>query len=426
MTSSRSDGVRSHVIIGEITYGGRVTDYWDLRCLKTILKIFFSPQIITPDYVYSSSGTYYCPVFASIDDYRTFVDNLPIIEAPEIFGMHENANIAYQIKETNAVIHTILECQPRASAGAEGRSSDDIVYEFAEGILDSVIPNIPTDDVNVHMYKKDKKGRVSSLTTVLTQEIDRYDKLLKLIHNSMKQLQKAIKGLVVMSDALEEIFTAFMNNQVPGMWNKIAYNSLKSLGSWTRDLILRLDFISIWVRYGPPTSYWISGFYFPQGFLTGTLQTHARKYNLPIDELKYDFHLHNNVLDQEDIYAVHIAQEKEVYTAYNLYEHPIDGVIIHGLFIDAGRWDFKMDELVDAKPGEINPPLPLMWLKPTRTMPPKDPRYVAPLYKTSIRAGVLSTTGHSTNFVIAVLLPTRQQQAYWILKGTALLTQITD
>ncbi|XP_057658316.1 dynein axonemal heavy chain 6 isoform X1 [Diorhabda carinulata] len=413
-------------LTGEITYGGRVTDYWDLRCLKTILKIFFSPQILRNDYVYSSSGTYYCPVYKNIEDYRIFVDKLPIIEEPEIFGMHENANIAYQIKETNAVIRTIVDCQPRASGSAEGRSSDDIVYELAEGILNSVIPKIPTDDVNVHMYKRDKKGRISSLTTVLTQEIDRYDKLLRLIHSSMKQLQKAIKGLVVMSDALEEIFTAFMNNQVPGMWSKNAYNSLKSLGSWIRDLILRLDFISIWVRYGPPTSYWISGFYFPQGFLTGTLQTFARKYNLPIDELKYDFHLYNNVLDQEDIYGVHVAQEKEVYTAYKLYEHPIDGVIIHGLFIDAGRWDFKTEELVDAKPGEINPPLPLMWLKPTRKMPPDDPRYVAPLYKTSIRAGVLSTTGHSTNFVIAVLLPTKQNQAYWILKGTALLTQITD
>lgn len=61
----------------------------------------------------------------------------------------------------------------------------------------------------------------------------------------MDQLKKAIKGLVVMSEALEDVYKAFMNNQVPKMWSAKAYNSLKSLGSWVFDLTLRLDFISV-------------------------------------------------------------------------------------------------------------------------------------------------------------------------------------
>lgn len=84
-------------ISGEITYGGRVTDYWDLRCLKTILKIFFSPQTLTKNYKYSVSGIYYCPDYPKLQDYRDFIDKFPIIEEPEIFGMHENANIAFQV-----------------------------------------------------------------------------------------------------------------------------------------------------------------------------------------------------------------------------------------------------------------------------------------------------------------------------------------
>lgn len=111
---------------------------------------------------------------------------------------------------------------------------------------------------------------------------------------------------------------------------------------------------------------------------------------------------------------------------YRPLSSPTDGVIIHGLFIDAGRWDPKVHRLVDPNPGEVNPPLPAMWLEPRDDMSEDDPRYPAPLYKTSVRAGVLSTTGHSTNFVIAVLLPSYETQSYWILKGTALLTQITD
>lgn len=43
-------------ITGEITYGGRVTDAWDQRCLRTILRRFFSQPTLEEGYKYSVSG----------------------------------------------------------------------------------------------------------------------------------------------------------------------------------------------------------------------------------------------------------------------------------------------------------------------------------------------------------------------------------
>jgi hypothetical protein len=68
-----------------------------------------------------------------------------------------------------------------------------------------------------------------------------------------------------MSEELEMVYTAFLNNQVPKLWANAAYPSLKPLGSWVKDLILRCLFIQNWIRNGPPKSFWISGFFFPQG-----------------------------------------------------------------------------------------------------------------------------------------------------------------
>jgi dynein heavy chain len=67
-----------------------------------------------------------------------------------------------------------------------------------------------------------------------------------------------------------------------------------------------------------PVSFWLSGFFFPQGFMTGVLQTHARNYNLPIDQLKIDFEVIPSVtLDQENIYQSHLKTHTDVISTFN-------------------------------------------------------------------------------------------------------------
>lgn len=61
------------------------------------------------------------------------------------------------------------------------------------------------------------------------------------------------------------------------------------LGSWVTDLQERIHFIQNWIDHGIPPCFWISGFYFPQAFLTGCLQNYARKYVLAIDSISYGF-----------------------------------------------------------------------------------------------------------------------------------------
>ena len=132
-----------------------------------------------------------------------------------------------------------------------------------------VLEKLPKTPIDVDLalagtFDLDSKGQVKSLSTVLRQEIDRFNNLLQVLWSTLDNIKKAIKGLVVMSSELENIYNSFLNNQVPGQWANAAYPSLKPLGTWIKDLSLRITFVDEWLKKGQPRSFWLSGFFFPQ------------------------------------------------------------------------------------------------------------------------------------------------------------------
>jgi dynein heavy chain, axonemal len=67
-----------------------------------------------------------------------------------------------------------------------------------------------------------------------------------------------------MSQDLEKIYFAFLDNQIPNSWNKYSYLSLKPLASWLIDFGKRLEFFKNWALRQRMPSYLISALYFPQ------------------------------------------------------------------------------------------------------------------------------------------------------------------
>lgn len=65
--------------------------------------------------------------------------------------------------------------------------------------------------------------------------------------------------------------------------------------------------------------------------------------------------------------------------------------------------------------------MPLIWFKPMEDYKRDEDEYACPCYKTGKRAGVLSTTGQSTNFIIHVDMPTKMPTSIWVRRAAAML-----
>lgn len=105
----------------------------------------------------------------------------------------------------------------------------------------------------------------------------------------MIDVGRAIKGQITMIPTLERVYKAMSIGKFPDAWASKSYPSLKPLGSYINDLLARLNFFQLWIDEGEPNVHWISGFYFTQSFLTGVMQNHSRKNDLPIDQLRMKF-----------------------------------------------------------------------------------------------------------------------------------------
>lgn len=183
-----------------------------------------------------------------------------------------------------------------------------MVFALAGEILSKIRPPFDIEYVS----NKYLVLYMNSMNTVLRQELVKFNELIEVIKETLDNLRKAIRGLVLMSSELENVYLSISIGKVPLAWDRKSYPSLKPLGSYVNDLLERLQFLQDWIDNDAPNVFWISGFFFTQSFLTAVLQNYARKHKIPIDQLDFEFEFTSfeSSVNAAPSYGVYISVRK--------------------------------------------------------------------------------------------------------------------
>merc|ERR1712166_1319566 len=106
-------------------------------------------------------------------------------------------------------------------------------------------------------------------------EIDRMQKVIFLVRVTLKNLLLAIDGTIIMSDQLRSALDSMYDARTPPEWAAISWLS-SSLGFWYTELLLRQAQFFSWIFDGRPSTFWMTGFFNPNGFITAMRQEITR------------------------------------------------------------------------------------------------------------------------------------------------------
>eukprot|EP01002_Notosolenus_urceolatus_P014442 NODE_593_length_1940_cov_8.813326_g474_i0.p1 GENE.NODE_593_length_1940_cov_8.813326_g474_i0~~NODE_593_length_1940_cov_8.813326_g474_i0.p1 ORF type:complete len:611 (+),score=165.23 NODE_593_length_1940_cov_8.813326_g474_i0:225-1835(+) len=326
-------------MVSEIQYGGRITDDKDRVLFNAVCTSVLGAHIVQPSYAFSPG--YVIPTGEDITKHRQYLEELPAVDAPEVFGLHPNAEVSYRTTQAVTTLATILDIQPRSSNVSSGPSREDQVLKAAEDLL----KKLPADwkretTVNPQLQKI---GAKMPLNIFLSQEIDRLQAVIGRVRRSLTDLKLAIAGTIIMSQTLQEILDFLYDARAPPAWVAASWPSL-TLGSWFAMLVKRHEQLNSWLMQDRPSKYWLTGFFNPQGFLTSVRQEVTRahaKESWALDE-------------------VETKTEVQRFEKHESDRAPHEGVYIYGMYLEGASWDKLKQKIKESANKEMFREIPLV------------------------------------------------------------------
>jgi dynein heavy chain len=371
-------------MVCEVMYGGRITDDFDRMLLLSFGNSWIGPDIL--DDKFSFAPGYVVPRCQRLEEYQQFIAQLPLVDAPDVLGLHHNAEVIYRTDESKMILRSIGHVQPKGARGGGPEVREQLVLRRIEEIMSTLPKEFDLQAVarqlqrlaGSHAYRdRDQQAKASGpvlhpLLVFLKQEVAIFQKILVEVRCTLGVLELAINGAATMYEALQSVSDCLYRDSVPPAWMQISWEGQSSLASWLRLILAAVAQLSSWLHDGQPRFFNMACFTNPHGFLTAVKQSIARsnkQWNLDDIEI-YASVLRSNQLDL--IRATGSGTSE-------------DGVYISGLCLEGASWDPRMGKLLDASNQQLYCALPPCLVTARSVLSQSSFGFNCPVYRFPIR-----------------------------------------
>lgn len=423
-------------VASECNYGGAMIDSNDKRTLSSMLSRFCNENMLKSSDSTSSTTTVVSSSSTATMDYSStmnstssgsitesfsyavgwlspdtslvvtsnqfaeFVDtNLmnDTMSTTKVLGLDDNGHVFRDRHVSEDFLVSISATEP-TFAGFLPRNTPD---EKINALVRELTEKMPADFDTVEAALRCPVKYEEAYNSLIQMEMFAYNRLIFRIQSDLKFQSKAATGEIETTTSMIKMKQDLLHNKLPLDWITESYPTTKSLASFVADLVQRVDYIRAWYKKGkPPSVFWIGGLFYIKSFFNATMQNHARRKTIPIDQLEWTTQV----------------MKKNKYDSL-----PRNGIYITGMSFDSCAWDSQNEVLVDCARKQLVSKCPILLMRMVGKEEVVLYPYECPIYRTRLRRE--NEQARTSNFVCRVQIPTKESQIYWEQRGAALVLE---
>jgi len=301
LAQGNPDWVTIHGLLGSAVYGGRVDQIMDERLLHTYLQQYFSSAMLSP----GSRGSIRLapgvslPSSSSHADYVQLIQQLPTQDAPSLFGLPANADVAVQQRSAVYVQQNLRQL------GTDPNASTTFDREKWAAQLTPILTLWQQLSSQCEPIRQAPPGRPDAsngqpVDTIIALEVNKAKQLLKLVDESTGAIGRVVRGTELLNATTKAQGNALVQGTVPSAWSDV-WDGPEVPVAWMKQAVAKVIALANWQQQSlagallcDPLN--LNDLLSPSFFLTALRQQTARQAKVPMDSLRLSCALEASLL----------------------------------------------------------------------------------------------------------------------------------